>query len=695
MSPEQAAGERDLDARSDIYSLACVLYEMLAGEPPFTGATVQALIIKRLTGPAPNVSQARPSVPEHVGQAVTKALAPVAADRFGSAAEFARALETTGLTPTHRSAAAGSGKRRRLLVAAIALGLGFLIGLGVLFAWRRSHVGVEPSGAKLLAVLPFENLGDSADAYFADGVANDLRAKLSHIEGLAVIARASSNEYKRTTKTQQQIARELGVDYLLTATVQWEKRPGTTSRVRVMPELVDVRPGYAPQTRWGQSFDAELIGVFQVQADIAGQVAQALHVALGKSTVDELAVKPTQSLPAYDAFLRGEAAAQGMSVRDPPSLRQAIAAYEQAVALDSSFVLAWAQLAWARSQLYASGFAPTPARAEAARRAAERAVAMAPDQPEVHQALAAYYRLVLQDKRRAYAEDSTALALDPNNAEVLGNLGWDEVLLGRWKSSRRHLERAVRLNPRSVVAATNLGIVLLFTRHYSEAERCLDRALQLAPSNLDARHSRAMVALAQGDLPGAQAVLRAAPREVDPTALVVYVATIFDLYWVLDDSQQELLLRLTPSAFDDNRDAWGIVLAETYALQGSWEKARIYADSARLADEQMLQRMPDDPSLHVFLGVALAYLGEKAAAIREAKRGTALRPIRREPYQGAYYQYQLVRIYLLVGEPEKALDQLEPLLKIPYYLSPGWLKIDPTFAPLRGNPRFERLANSA
>jgi tetratricopeptide (TPR) repeat protein len=233
--------------------------------------------------------------------------------------------------------------------------------------------------------------------------------------------------------------------------------------------------------------------------------------------------------------------------------------------------------------------------------------------------------------------------------------------------------------------------VFLYTRHYPEAERALDHALQLAPTSLLARHTRARVALAQGDLPGAQAVLRAAPKEVDPTALVAFVATYNDLVWVLDEAQQRLLLRLTPSAFDDDRSVWGAALAEAYVLRGDMGKVRAYADSARLAIEQLIRATPQNASLHVFHGLDLAFLGQKAAAIRKGRRGVALLPISRDAIEGPYLQHYLARIYILVGEPEKALDQLEPLLKIPYYLSPGWLKIDPNFAPLRGNPRFERL----
>src|SRR5262249_14921096 len=194
-------------------------------------------------------------------------------------------------------------------------------------------------GAKRVAVLPFENLGDSADAYFADGMTDEVRGKLSQVAGLAVIARTSSNEYRKTTKAPQQIARELGADYLLTATVRWEKAAGGPSRVRVSPELIRVEPGAAPTTKWQQGFDASLTDVFQVQADIASKVASALDVALGDSVRHEITAKPTANLAAYDAYLKGQAVGQGAI--DPASVRRAITLFEQAGALDSALISAW------------------------------------------------------------------------------------------------------------------------------------------------------------------------------------------------------------------------------------------------------------------------------------------------------------------------------------------------------------------
>jgi len=723
MSPEQASGDKAVDARTDVYSLGCVLYEMLAGEPPYTGPNAQVVIMKRFTEPVPSVRKVRPAVPEGVDQALQRALASLPADRFATAAEFGRALQvqasafataatppaatapaiatTTPTTPTGPATAPTPttpvpsvipARRPRMPIAAITLGLGFLIGIGVLFAWRRTHASAieDSTGSKRIAVLPFENLGDSADAYFADGMTDEVRGKLSHVAGLAVIARTSSNEYHKTTKLPQQIARELGADYLLTATVRWEKVAGGPSRVRVSPELIRVEPGAAPTTKWQQGFDASLTDVFQVQADIATKVASALDVAMGDSARHQLAVKPTANLAAYDAFLKGEAILEAVGMGNPPSLRQAIGLYEQAVALDSTFVSAWAQLARVRAALYFNS-TPSPDLATQARKATERAQALGPDQPEAKRALGDYYGSVLLDNRQAMAAYEAGLKLAPNNVDLLGAVASTEQSLNRWDASLPLITKAAELDPRSAPAQRRLAFTLMYLRRYREAQIAMDRALPLGPTNFDNILRQVMLALAQGDLGGAQAFVRKTLTTVEPTSLIAFLAIYQDLYWVLDDARQQQLLTLPLSAFDNEPGTRAIVLAQTYQLRGNLPLARLYADSTRLAIEEQLRAAPGDGQRHIFRGLALAYMGRKAEAIEEGKRGAALWPISRDAYNGAYIQHQLVRIYLLVGEPEKALDQLEPLLKMPFYLSPGWLRIDPTFASLKGNPRFERL----
>jgi eukaryotic-like serine/threonine-protein kinase len=696
MSPEQASGARELDARTDIYSLGTVLFEMLAGEPPFSGATAQALLARRVLEDAPPLRQHRSSAPEAVERAVAKALARTPADRFASAGDFARALESTApsaavpTVPVPSPPTATQGPTRpspRRVPSGLAFVLGLLVTatMGMLI-WQRSHRPAA-SGSRVVAVLPFENMGGAQDEYFADGVTDAIRGKLATIPGVQVIARSSSSGYKRSGKRPGEIADELGAQYLLTGTVRWEKGAGG-NQVQVSPELVQIRDGGAPTTQWQQPFSAAITDVFKVQADIARQVAEALDLELGERQREVLSERPTSNLAAYDAFLRGEELLVAGS-GEPAKLHQAIAAYQQAVAVDTGFALAWAQLSRARSFLYGAGNIDAGI-AAGARQAAERALAIAPGKSEALLALGDYYSYVPIDNAKALEQYALAQRTAPNNAEILSGAALCELGLGRWEQALEHFTQALALDPRAHRTAFRLARTLLWLRRYPEALAASDRAIALQPTSLPALENRAMIHLAQGDLPGARATLHSAPRDVDPTDLVSYMAQFWDLFWLLDEGQQQLLLRLNPSPFGDSREGWALALASTYALRGDQPHAHAYADSARLVLERKVANQ-EDGQLHALLGTALAYLGRHDDAIREGQRAVTMLPVSKDAFSGAYNQHQLARIYILVGEPEKALDQLEPLLKVPYYLSPGWLKIDPTFDPLRKNSRFQKL----
>jgi serine/threonine-protein kinase len=688
MSPEQADGE-PVDARTDVYSLAAVLFEMLAGRPPYTGRTTTGIVAKWLTEPVPSVRALRPEVSETVDHAISRALARTPADRFATIAELVGALQ--GLPePTGRIATPAPAGRRRLpallLLALLALGAA-----GLLARRSTAPVPTAPVAPKVLAVLPFDILGDSADAYFADGIANELRAKLSQLGGVEVIARGSSNQYRNTTKAPQEIARELGADYLLSATVQWDRASGGRSRVRVSPELVEVTPAHAPRAAWQQSFAAELTDVFLVQADIAAEVAGALGVVLGDSARRELRLTPTGSLAAYDEFLKGEAAAQEMKA-DNAGLRRAIRFYERSVALDTTFAQAWSQLSRARTSLYSNGI-PDPALGEAARAAEARARALRPDEPLVYLAAGELYSSVNPiDNGRALAAYEQGLGLAPDDADLLSAAAIAEALLGRWDSVAPRLERARLRDPRSFTVARRLATTRIFLREYAAADSAVDRAIALGPTNPQAVLLKVMTALGRGDSAAARAVIRAASARIDESTLLPFLAMYQDLFWVLDDEQQRLVVALPPAAFDEDRGIWGIVRAQLYHLRGDRARAAAYADSARLVLEEQSRAAPDDAQRHAILGVALAYLGRKAEAIREGRRGVELLPLDRDGYNGPYVQLQLVRILALTGEPGPALDALEPLLRVPFYLSPGWLRLDPAFDPLRKEPRFQRLA---
>jgi TolB-like protein len=575
---------------------------------------------------------------------------------------------------TWRNAAAGGG---------LALGLWAVVAAGMVLQGPGGTGGGTSGGSVRLAVLPFENRGAAEDAYFADGITDEVRGKLAALSGFQVTARTSSDQYRATSKSPQEIGKDLGVDYLLTATVRWAKGADGTSRVQVLPELTDVKQG---DVTWQQTFDADLTDVFQVQAEIASRVAGALGVALGSSEQQQLAARPTDNLAAYDLYLKGRA----IIGVDPATLRDKAGLFEQAVALDSTFSEAWSELGRTLTTLYNNGV-PDPVVARRAEAAVNRALALDPDGTPGHMAMAQYSSTVDYNLNRAEAEISKVLQVAPNDPEALSAAASVERSLGRWDEALVHIEQARRLDPRSVRSANLHQNMLLWLRRYPEALGASEAALALAPGDLSISQDKAMLYVAQGDLPGARAVIKEVSSAVSAPSLVAFFANYWDMYWVLDEQQQDLLLRLAPASFDNDRAAWATALMATWWLKGDKAKARAYADTARVANEEQLRQAPDNAQRLAIHGLQLAYLGRKAEAIAQGERAVALLPISRDGWNGPYMEHVLARTYLLVGEPDKTVDVLEGLLRVPYFLSPGWLKIDPTWAELRGNPRFEKL----
>jgi serine/threonine-protein kinase len=684
MSPEQAAGDKAIDARTDIYSLGCVLYEMLAGEPPFTGPTMQAVIARVMTETARPLDGVRQAVSRQLAGAVAQAMAKTPADRPATAGDFARLLESTASIPAAAPLPVPARRRWPWVAAATVV---IAAGLATVLIVRPmlTRGGSEPNEHRI-AVLPFENAGSADDEYFADGMTDEVRSRLSAIHGLRVTARASSSQYRRSPKSPREIGRELGVQYLLSGTVRWSKTNGV-SRVRVTPELTDVSN---LETRWSQPYDTVMSDVFQIQASIASKVAEALNVALAPPVREQIARPATSNLDAYDEFLKGEQITSSLGTSDAVVLSKGLEHYERAVELDSTFARAWSAIAQARSIINGSG--PTKEGVERARVAAERTVQLAPARPEARLAMGTYLREIKVDFAGARQEFLAGLEHEPNNPDLLTDLATVERALGKFSDGLAHAKQAALVDPRSVASARRLATAYHDLRQYSEELAAWDRALAIAPKNLGLIQGKAFAYLSLGQLDSVHALVRDKLRTVDTTALLVRFALYQETMWTLPPDLWPKIVTLTVKDFGGDKGHWGLKIGHTYRLLGDTVRARMFGDSARAVFEAQVRDFPERAQLHELLGRALALGGHKERAIAEADRSLALRETSLDASLRPYVHFQVARILIQSGEYDRALDLIEPLLTAPASdLTPAYLRIDPTFKPLMDIPRFQRL----
>ncbi|HEX6103945.1 MAG TPA: protein kinase, partial [Gemmatimonadales bacterium] len=446
MSPEQVEGSEHIDGRSDIYSLGCVLYEMLTGEPPFKGSSLVSVIANRLTSPVPSARALRDLVPEAVDAAVRKAMANVPADRYATAAQFADALGTP---------------------ATVAIAVG-----------AAQAIVQEIVSAKSVAVLPFENMStDPENEYFSDGITDDIIAQLSKISALKVISRTSSMRYKKTTKNIATIADELGVGAVLEGSV---RRAG--QRVRIVVHLVD------PKTEdhlWGETFDRQLSDIFEVQSEVAQQITGALSVALSPEEKQRVEKKATDSAEAYNMYLLGRFHANKWS---GPDVEKGIEYYQLAIAKDPGYAVAYAGLADAYELLSIGFGSKSPVEYLAQAKAmALKALEMDDTLAEAHTSLA--YARWLADLDWSGAEREFKRALELTSSYVMAHEWYAEYLaaLGRHTEALAEAKRAQQLDPLSVPVNRAVGWVLYFARRYDDAIEELRKALAMNPDFLGAR----------------------------------------------------------------------------------------------------------------------------------------------------------------------------------------------------------------
>jgi serine/threonine-protein kinase len=700
MSPEQAAGDEALTGRSDQYALAALVYEMLAGKPPFTGPNARAILARKLTSPPPPLREARPDMPAQLEEVLLRALSRYPADRFESMEGFAHALSAAvGDRPTPLPVPAGppAPAARRLSPAVVALGLAALAAGGVVAARlvSRPEAGVARSTGeaadRVLVVLPFKNLGAPADQYFADGLTEEITSRLASLPGLRVISRTSAEQYRTTTKTLKEIGTELGAGFVLEGSVRWERSDSGAGRIRVTPQLIQAADD---SHLWADAYEVELTEVFRIQSEIAERVTAALDLALQAPERVTLASAGTRSPEAYDFYLRGNEYAGRSYSRS--NIEAAADLYQKSVALDSTFALAQARLAQAHSAMYWFYYDRSPARLASAKAAVDAALRLSPELPEARTAQGYYYYWGLRDYTRALAEFERALERQPSNSDLLAAIGYVERRRGRWDEATARMSEALRYDPRSALRTLDLADTYMSVRRYAEAERTYDRAIQLAPDWAEPYAYKAMLYLVwRGDLTHARAVVGQALTRVNAGRLAqaLLISDAISAALLTSDSLHAATVEtVDPSSFDGDTARFHLLLAEAAHYQGRAAAARAHGDTARSLLERQVRAQPDDAKLLVRLALAHARAGRKPDAIAAGRRAAELLPPEKDANSGPFVLTHLAEIYTIVGEPDLAIQTLRPLLTLPSWISVPELQSDPTWAPLREHPRFGELA---
>lgn len=685
MSPEQVHG-KPTDHRSDLFSFGAVLYELITCKSPFKAETPAATMNAIAQQTPEPLARYKTGVPDALQRIVSKLLQRDPALRYQTAADVISdlmGLKASGQSLTHIPAK--KKQARRIVFGAAALVILAAAVYGI-FKFRILTSELLTPQQKMLAVLPFENLGSPDDEYFADGITDEITGKLATIRELGVISRTSTMQYKKTTKNIRQIAKELGVDYILEGTIRWDKG-GDTSRVRILPQLIRV----SDDTHlWADTYQRPLTDVFAIQTEIASRIADVMSISLRESEGAKLKSVPTANLEAYDAYLRG---INVWTIDDrEEDLRFAVQMFERAVAIDSTFALAYAELAIVHAGLYNFLHDLTAERQNRAKMAAGRAIMLQPDLARGHLAMAYYYYWCLGAYDQALIEVALAEEEQTSDARILEIKALIWRRQGKFADAIEPLKLAHRLDPRRVSLAANIGQTYAQLRDYSHAQAYLDSAIDLAPDVVWAYAEKSKNFIFwRGDLVRAHQILASIPRQDDE-----YVRYAWSVQYRLERNFSAAIKQLLQMQADTGRPNLGtanhlLTLGKLHALLKDLDHSRTCYDSARVILERQIPLMADASWAHSLLGVAYAGLGRPDDAMHEGQLAVALCPVSADAVNAPTMIQRLALIYVLVEDYDAALEQIETLLSISDQFSVHWLKVDPDFDPLRHLPRYQEL----
>jgi serine/threonine protein kinase/Tfp pilus assembly protein PilF len=702
MSPQQLNGERSSHL-DDIYSLGATIYELLTSKPPFYSGNIDRQICERV---APSMTERRKEfniepalVPQIWEEVVSACLAKAPPRRPQAAVHVAQRLQLPSGQATTRTIHGKSSKSRRLflvgvLAAAIVALAGVYFGVSSQHPKTVSHAPTIPE--KSIAVLPFENRSEEkANAYFADGIQDEILTRLSKIADLKVISRTSTQNYKSAPENLPEIARQLGVAHILEGSVQ---KSGNAVRVNV--QLINAAND---SHLWADTFDRKLTDLLSVESDVAKIIADQLRVRLTGEEEQALTIRPTENPEAYDAYLRGLVYTfkTGNTSTDALSAQKY---FKEAVRLDPNFALAWALLAYTDATGYLTiCLPPTAALREEARQAAEKALTLQPDLGEARLAVGQYYYACLRDYDTAVRYFEQARRLLPNSSRIPQLLAYVARRRGQWDQSESYFNEAERLDPRNLKIMTEHAFLYESRRQFSKALRKSDQILNIVPDDLNTLALQAAIAQAQGDLARAETLIdRLHPSRTDTGIIwmMTYQSILQRRPTKIVPWLTQIIASPDPAVADADGElrfwlGWAQQMAGDHkAAEESWHQAR---DQVELR----LKTEPENFLLIRDLALINMALGNKATALTLAERAMAVNPIEKDAITGPGEIEILARVAAQVGEPDRAIAALRKVLSIPYSgpvdvpLTPALLRLDPMFDPLRNDRAFQNLALSS
>ena len=698
IAPEQTeCPAAELTSAADIYSLGAILFYLLTGRPPFVGPNVLFVIHQAAVTPAPRLRSLAPSLDRDLETIVARCLDPDPNARYQSAEALAEDLEHWLHHEPIRARRSGVFVRGRkwvrrnptstvLLAALVALAAATV---GVM-VWKSESPPPIPPLPAGIAVLPLENLSaDPENAFFSDGVQDEILNDLAKIADLKVISRTSVMQYKSGAKRNlRQIANELGVAHVVEGSVQ-----RAANRVRVTAQLIDAR---TDTHLWVERYNRPLDDVFAIQSDIAKAIATQLQAKLSPKTRSAIEERPTKDLVAYDLYVRAKLLVMNPLIAGERWL-EAAGLLDQAIARDPNFFLAYCLIAETHSRLYWN-FDHTPVRRDLADRAVKAALHLRPEAGEAHLARAQYLFNCNLDYDNARAELALARRTLPNDAQVFMSMGNIDRLQGRWNESARSFEEALELDPGNLFILRRLALNYLFMRRFAEEAAILDRALALDPKDSGSLVLRASVDLdLRADPKPLHEICEAFMNE-NPAGTAEWGQSWIELALCeRDRALAERALATMPGGYVMNGLHIPRTLMEGCAGRafGDDAAARKAFTAARAEVERTVRDQPDyGPPLCV-LGLIDAGLGRKEEAIREGRRANELLPVTKDALGGAHIMEYLGVIYAWTGEKDLAIKQIAATLQVPSLLSYGQLRLHPFWDPLRGDPRFEKLVEEA